>query len=110
MRGQDAIIELRKSRRKPSTVFLNDYLCDVDRMETGDHFTVAISPDERIESLDLRFLVGLQVSISGSSEKRARGLLKACQDAGAAVVAAGAPADPDDPWCERNYSEVWRRG
>ena len=110
MKGQDAIIELRKSGRKPSTVFLNDYESDVDRFETGDHFTISISPDEQPERLDLRFLVGLRVSISASTEKRARGLLEACKVVGAKTVAVGAKADSSDPFCKRNYSEVWHRG
>lgn len=110
MRGQEVIIELRKTGKIPSTVFLNDYRCDTDRFDTGDHFTVSLSPEEQPEWLDLRFLVGLRVSISGSTEKRARRLLEACKVAGARTVAAGALADPLDPFCKLNYSEVWHRG
>ena len=110
MRGHDSIIALRQTGKIPSTVFLNDYACATDRFETGDHFTVEILPSEQPEWLDLRFLVGLRVSVSGSTENRARRLLEACKLAGAAVIAVGAPADNSDPFCNKSYSEVWRRG
>jgi hypothetical protein len=107
MTGQDEIIELRKRGQRPYIVFLNDFPCNTGRL-AGDHFTVSVSPDEQPEWLDLRFLLGMRVSVLASSEKRARRFLEACKDAGAVTIGVGAPrVDANDPWDKRSYSEVW---
>lgn len=109
MNGHEKVIHMRQAGSKPKIVFVNDYPCQTDWFEHGDHATVCVAGDQP-EWLDLRFLVGLTVSVSASTENRAKRFLEACKGAGAAVVAVGSPPAQDDPWCERNYSEVWRRG
>lgn len=89
MRGHDSIIAMRKAGRRPAVVFLNDFRCDTDWPRFGDHATVDVSAD-RPEMLDLRFLVGMTVSILGADEGRAKRLMDACKAAGAVRVVAGA--------------------
>ena len=88
MRGHDAIIAMRQDGKKPGIVFLNDFPCDTDWPRFGDHATVDVSADQP-EWLDLRFLVGLRVSISAATVERAKRLMEACKQAGAVMVAAG---------------------
>lgn len=87
MRGHEKVIEARIAGKKPNIVFLNDYPCKTNWFETGEHATVSTDCDS-ISSLDLRFLVGLRVSISALTEQRAKALFERVKAAGAAVVAA----------------------
>lgn len=110
MRGHDAIVAMRLKGKRPAIVFVNDYPCDEhDWAAHGDHATVCTHGDA-IELLDLRFLIGCMVSISSTSEARARALFEAARKAGADVVGACHvnPAKREfeqDGWCE-----VWVRG
>lgn len=69
MKGHETIIEMRKQRQAPAWVWIN---------ETGDDWgkfndsmpTVVIEPSERVELLDLRWSVGLNLSIAAVGEKR----------------------------------------
>jgi hypothetical protein len=88
MNGHSQIIELRKKRLKPEIVFINDFSCKTDWFEHKDHATVSIMPTEAIETLDMRFLNGLTVSVASFDEKRAKGLFEACKAAGAKTVVA----------------------
>jgi hypothetical protein len=88
MRGHEGIIRMRKEGRKPGMVFLNDQPCHTDWEQFGSYPNIEISPTEQPEWLDLRFLVGLRVSVTGSTEKRAKRLSEACKKAGAITVAA----------------------
>jgi hypothetical protein len=105
MRGHEAIIAMRKAGRRPAIVFLNDFPCDTDWQKWGDHVTVDVS-GEQPEWADLRFLVGLRVSITSKSEKRAKRLFEACKRAGCATVAAGSPAFYEGRW-NPAWSDVW---
>lgn len=87
MLGQEKIISLRMSGRSPEWVFINDWPCETDWFEHGDFATVCTSGDT-IALLDLRFLIGLKVSISADSEVRAKALYEAVKSSGAAVVGA----------------------
>jgi hypothetical protein len=87
MKGHENIIALRMQGHKPKIVFLNDYPCETDWFEHGDQATVCTHHDF-MGSLDLRFLVGLTVSISATSESRAKALFERVKQAGAGVVAA----------------------
>lgn len=87
MRGHETLIQLRKAGRKPHWVFINDYPCKTNWFETGEHATICVYGDS-LSSLDLRFLTGLAVSVSASTEKRAKALFNACKQANAKVVAA----------------------
>ena len=111
MRGHHEVIHIRETGKRPAIVFLNDAgLKFLAREYAGDNFSVCLDDGEQPEWLDLRFLVGLTVSVSATSESRARRFLEACKGAGAATVAVCSPPGADDPWSQRNYAEVWRRG
>lgn len=110
MNGHLEIIALRKRKVKPEFVFLNDYECQTDWFETGDHVTISLTNKDIPETLDLRFLVGTTVSISTESENRARRLLEACKRAGCSTVAVAVTDSSKKPWDQDGYMEVWRNG
>lgn len=108
MRGHEAIIAMRQGGKRPSFVFLNDYPCNTDWQAHGDHATVCTAGDV-VQLLDLRFLVGLKVSISAESEVRAMALFDQCKAAGAACVGA-AHIDPTrKPWDQHGWASVWHK-
>jgi hypothetical protein len=108
MRGHEAIIAMRKAGKRPSFVFINDWACDTDWDKHGDHATVSTAGDV-VQLLDMRFLVGLKVSISSTSEVRAMALFDQCKAAGAACVGA-VHVDPSrKPWEQRGWSSVWHK-
>ena len=109
MNGNEKIIAMRKTGKRPGIVFLNDFSCSTDWTEYGDHATVSILPSEGLETIDLRFLVGMAVSVAGSSDDRAKRLFEACKAAGAATVAACGPATDRDPWGENAWCDVWHQ-
>ena len=87
MRGHQDIIAARMQRKAPAMVFVNDYPCRTDWFEQAEHATVCTHSDS-LSNLDLRFLVGLRVSISATTEARAKALFECVKAAGASVVAA----------------------
>ncbi len=87
MRGHHDLIAQRLRGRAPRIVFVNDYPCRTNWFETHDHATLCTAGDP-LSSLDLRCLVGLRVSISATTEARAKALFDRAKAAGAAVVAA----------------------
>ena len=107
MNGQEHVIAMRRSGKRPSVVFLNDFACQTDWQTFGDYPTVDVH-GEQPEWLDLRFLVGLTVSISTTSEKRGRRFMDACKKAGAAVVGAGCNEFKDGRF-QAVWSDVWRK-
>ena len=86
MKGHEKIMQMRKEGVSPKIVFLNDYECDTDWYETGDFATVSVAKNDVPEMLDLRYLVGLTVTISASTEKRAMALFEEAKKAGAKTV------------------------
>lgn len=110
MRGHDTIIALRRRGIMPSIVFINDYPCDVDWFKFNDHAKVEILPTEAVDRLDMRFVIGMTVSISSENLERAQAISQACKSAGAAVVAAGCSQKigPTGRY-ENVWAEVWRR-
>jgi hypothetical protein len=98
MRGHEPIIAMRKSGIAPKIVFVNDFPCKTSRdwhnpgekygeEWPADHATVSTAGDA-LSSLDLRFLIGLTVSISSESESRAKALFAKAKWFGAKTVAA----------------------
>jgi hypothetical protein len=98
MRGHEKIVEMRKNGMTPKIVFINDFPCEQSRdwhnpgqrygeVWRPDHATVSTAGDA-LSSLDLRFLVGLTVSISSESEGRAKALFAKAKECGATTVAA----------------------
>lgn len=105
MRGHDKIIQVRMDGKAPAFVFINDYPCQTDWFEHNDHATICVHKDW-IRTLDLRFLVGLSVSISASTEARAKDLRDACLAAGALRVAVCHVKPEIAPWRQDGYAEV----
>lgn len=108
MRGHEHLIEMRRAKKSPRYVFVNDYPCQTDWFETGDHATICTAGDS-VDLLDLRCLVGLIVSVSSPVEARAKALLEACKRAGAAVVAACHVQAERHQFDQSGWTAVWRR-
>ena len=106
MRGHEQLIAMRKAGKAPKFVFLNDYPCKTDWFETGDHVTIS-THGERLESLDLRFLVGMAVSVSSCQENRAKALFNACKRVSCKVVAACHVQEGVPHWKQSGWTEVW---
>lgn len=108
MRGHEGVIEMRKHGRKPAIVFLNDHPSlpgELDWLRYGEHATVEVYRDVP-EQLDLRFLVGLRVSITAASVDRAKRFMEACKRAGATTVGAGV-VEATSGRHEGVWSAVW---
>lgn len=107
MRGHDKLIDLRRKGLRPPLVFLNDYPTDPRlAKEVFDGSTIEIA-GEPIESLDLRFLVGLRVSAGASTESRAKAILEACKRVGAAMVAVCHLPERRADQKQTDYIELW---
>ena len=98
MIGHEPIIAMRKRGTTPKIVFINDFPCQASRdwhnpgekfgqQWPADHATVSTAGDP-LSSLDLRFLVGLTVSINSESEIRAKAIFAKAKWFGAKTVAA----------------------
>jgi hypothetical protein len=90
MKGHEGIIKLRQQGLAPAWISLDDFNFPsplTDWEKHGSQPTVCIYK-EPIESLDLRFLVNMKVSVTSESEDRAKRLFNACKEAGAKFVAA----------------------
>lgn len=108
MRGHEQIIALRKQRLAPEIVFVNDFPCKTDWYERGDFPTITTAGD-KIEYLDLRFLINLTVSICALSEERAKTLFKAAQACGATTIAAAHIKPPQNPYLADGWAIIWRK-
>lgn len=99
MHGHEKIHEYRtKGRKIASLVFMNDYPCTTDWHIENDHPTVCVAGDEP-ERLDLRFLVGLSVTVSSPDEQRAKDLHESCIKARAKFVFSAHSCHPiKDTW------------
>lgn len=108
MHGHTAIIAARMQRQAPRFVFVNDYPCKSDWFEQGEQATVCTHNDA-IGGLDLRFLVGLRVSISATTEARAQALFERVKAAGAAAVAAVHVQPGIAPSAQRGWCQVFTK-
>lgn len=106
MRGHENIIRLRQAGKRPAFVFINDWPCQTDWFETGEHATVCTA-GEAVEALDLRFLTGLRVSISSHQENRAKALFEACKAIGVLSVGAVHVKPELRPWEQDGWVQVW---
>lgn len=91
MRGHHELISLRKSGQRPRIVSIdlgpNVWTMWMDwHIETPHQAYVHISPDELLSGLDVRFCVGMNVSVSGPDRRRLGVVMQACCDAGARRV------------------------
>lgn len=97
MRGHTDIIKMRREGRKPPIVFLNDWPLSTKWREPTDLLEVSIV-DEKPQHADLRFLIGLRVSIACSTETRAKAFFEAAKAAKAEIVACGWSESPKRNW------------
>jgi hypothetical protein len=89
MRGQDPIVAMRRTGRRPETLYLSlrDFPHGAPTWAIPEH-TVFVEDCESIARLDLRFLVDCNVSIDGSESTRVRRLFDAAKSHGAGRVLA----------------------
>lgn len=108
MKGHDAIIKMRTVHRlKPEAVYLNDFPCLTGFLDRQSTVPVVCVHRDPIETLDLRFLVGLKVQIIGDTEARAQKLFDASVNAGAAYVASCWIAD--SRYYTDSFLKVWSK-
>ena len=108
MNGHLPLIDMRSKGLRPKIVFLNDWPCQTNWFETGDHVTISLNNQDTPETLDLRFLKGVAVSVSSHSESRAKRLGEACKRHSCAVVASCHVIPVNKHRSEPGWSEVWR--
>lgn len=101
MRGHAAIIAMRRQGISPRVVNFDldrpdSWWCRNWQHETPRWAHVCVGPQELISGLDLRFVVGLIVLVTGENAARVERVTKACLEAGAArVVSAHVTTEPD---------------
>ena len=107
MRGQDQLIDMRKAGKRPAIVFINDFPCRTDWADWGDHATVCIDGDQ-LSSLDLRFVVGMTVSVSSFEEARAKRIADICKQAGARTVAGAHAIRVNEFQTTTGWVDIWQ--
>lgn len=109
MRGHEAIIRMRTEFGvKPVFVFINDYPCDTDWFGDSKFARVCIHGDD-VAQLDLRFLMGLSVSITASTENRAKALFDLAKQAGASTVASCHAKYGVHEFQQDGWAQAWRK-
>lgn len=109
MKGHTQLIAMRFNEEvKPRIIFLNDYPCETDWQDWGDHVTVCTHGDA-LSGLDLRFVVGTTVSISGPDERRVKSIFEKCKQAGATTVAGAHLVRINDYRFEGRWADVWTK-
>lgn len=115
MMGHTDLIAMRGRGYAPKIVFINDYPCKIETewLNPGERFgekwpstfcTISVHKDT-ISSLDLRFLVGLTVSISALDDRRGKALFEKVKRSGAKTVAIGIGSNFGD-WADIYHKEV----
>lgn len=69
MKGHDTIIAMRQQRQAPAWVWVSESGDDWGKFKDAMP-TVIIEPNERVEQLDLRWAVGLNLSIAAVGSQR----------------------------------------
>ena len=85
MRGHEGILKMRKRGYKPSAIWLLDYPCETGWEEFQDDPVVCVDGDN-LNTLDLRYTIGLLVHISSYSEERAKALFELCKEHSAKCI------------------------
>lgn len=117
MIGHEPLWAMRKRGLSPNIVFINDFPCQtaLDWHNPGakygaefpiDHPTISTAGD-KLEALDMRFLVGLNVSITSESEARAKELFDVAKKAGAIFVVSCHVIGNGTRFTETGWSEVY---
>lgn len=91
MKGQEALLAMRKAGKAPSAVFIETATDRLKQSSDWQHNTpgmaaLLIEPDDIPAMLDLRCVVGLLVSISGDCEELVGRVHEACVAANAKRV------------------------
>lgn len=91
MRGHEQIIEMRMDGLAPSCVFIDDFdlnwdMANAKYSDEEDSNVVCVHGDNP-RTLDLSFLVGLDVRITSDSERRSKALFEKAVASGAKTVA-----------------------
>lgn len=103
MRGHDDLIRMRTRGAKPAgLVFVDDYAVQPGALNwLAEGFEPRIcTHGDSLNALDLRFLIGLKVAVTGDVQERVRVIAAACRKAGAELVIASCG--------ERDA--VWKKG
>lgn len=82
MRGHDSLIRMRTTGQKPAMVEVRCEAPSAYRPVGG----IVIEPEDRIERLDLRCVIGCFVMLTGVDDARVREAFAALQDHGAQRV------------------------
>ena len=124
MHGHQPLIDMRRGGAKPSgIVFIDDLPNPIskDWQNPGESRAEVWEPDQPtictygdvIQMLDMRFLVGLTVSVSSYSEIRAKALFEKAKVCGAAVVASTHAIEVPKPFGQTafksGWTEIWRK-
>jgi hypothetical protein len=92
MRGHEALIEMRRDKKRPQGIWITqnpsiDCMKWDKNVETLPYPEIEILPNEIPESLDLRYVVGMTVHVCGATDyKKAKRLHAALVEAGASRV------------------------
>ncbi len=94
MKGHEALIAMRRAGWKPAMVTLDLWPCPQEfwrdwSTQSPPFAHILIEPTDSIERLDLRFVVGLMVTVQGDDERRVGLVAKAAVAADARHVIAG---------------------
>lgn len=91
MRGLETLVALRGRGVRPAAVAI--HVTTAAPCQAGSTLELTVAPDERLERLDLRPLVGLDVIVAAEQDdghqRTVRALCMAAVDAGAARVVGG---------------------
>jgi hypothetical protein len=86
--GQDSLIEMRRAGYTPDAVFLDINVpraakgADMWRdwaLQIGQQCRIALEPDENLDRLDLRFLIGLNVLVFGGPAEQTEAVAEVCR-------------------------------
>lgn len=109
MYGQDQIIKNRLAGIAPRVVFIFDDPLPRDFINEREVADTVCTAGDVIQLLDLRFLVGMRVSLTSSSELRAKAMFERCKAAGAVVVAGCHTMDPSKGDWRKSWCEIWKK-
>lgn len=104
MRGHEPIIAMRRRGKRPAFVFLDTTRTTAPMCEWRDWPNVSpaipsvwVEPDDAPHRLDLRFVFGLSVVVTGIDADRVKALADAAYSAGALRVIASVTTDGPNP-------------
>jgi hypothetical protein len=92
MRGQEHVIAVRMAGRKPQGVYLWDMPVTINGPQWVEDYAFmdVCTAGDPVGSLDLRFVVGIPVTVFGDDSNRVREIARQCCTSGADRVIASA--------------------